>query len=259
MNINELKNLTEGLLETFFDAGQKALELRNKGLKTTFKFDNSPVTNGDLEVDKLLIEKIIQPTPNIPLISEETFNLNKKNEYKNFWLVDPIDGTKEYINNKDEFTLNASLIINLEPAIGIIYAPAKKRLFYSYGKGCSFERFEKQKIQLECKKKVKPGEIHAVSNSSKPSEEVLMTHKKFNVKKFVSIRSSYKFCVIASGEYDLYAAKSRGYEWDIAAGHAILKHAGGIVTTLDEREFKYGKADYKNLTLLVRRSKKLER
>ena len=147
--------MTESLLETFLNAGQKTIELRNKGLKTTFKSDNSPVTNGDLEVDKLLKEKIIQSTPNIPLISEETVNLNKKNEFKDFWLVDPIDGTKDYINNKDEFTLNASLIINLEPAIGIIYAPAKKRLFYSYGNGCSFEKFEQRKIHLECKKKNK--------------------------------------------------------------------------------------------------------
>ena len=73
------------------------------------------------------------------------------------------------------------------------------------------------------------------------------------------MRSSYKFCVIASGEYDLYVAKARGYEWDIAAGHAIVKHAGGIVTTLDEKEFIYGKVNYKNLTLLVRRSENLER
>ena len=72
------------------------------------------------------------------------------------------------------------------------------------------------------------------------------------------MRSSYKFCVIASGEYDLYAAKARAREWDIAAGHAIVKHAGGIVTTLDEKEFKYGKPNYKNLSLLVRRSKNLE-
>jgi len=259
LNINELKNLTESLLETFLNAGQKAIELRNKGLKTTFKSDNSPVTNGDLEVDKLLRERIIQTTPNIPLISEETVNLNKNNKYKNFWLVDPIDGTKEYINNKDEFTLNASLIIDLEPAIGVIYAPAKKKLFYSYGNGFSFERFEQKKIHLECKKKTKLGEVHAVTNSSKPSLEVLTTHKKFNVKKFINMRSSYKFCVIATGEFDLYAAKSRAYEWDIAAGHAIAKHAGGIVTTLDEKEFKYGKEDYKNLSLLVRRSENLER
>ena len=259
MNINELKNLTESLLETFLNAGQKAIELRNKGLKTTFKSDNSPVTNGDLEVDKLLRERIIQTTPNIPLISEETVILNKNNEYKNFWLVDPIDGTKEYINNKDEFTLNASLIIDLKPVIGVIYAPAKKRLFYSYGNGYSFEKFEQKKIQLECKKKTKLGEVHAVSHSFEPSPEVLKTHKKYNVKNFIEMKSSYKFCAIATGEFDLYAAKSRAYEWDIAAGHAIIKHAGGIVTTLDEKEFKYGKEGYKNLTLLVRRSENLGR
>jgi len=259
LNINELKNLTESLLETFLNAGQKAIELRNKGLKTTFKSDNSPVTNGDLEVDKLLKEKIIQTTPNIPIISEETVNLNKNNEYKNFWLVDPIDGTKEYIKNNDEFTLNASLIIDLEPAIGVIYAPAKKKLFYSYGNGFSFERFEQKKIHLECKKKTKLGEVHAVSHSAIPSNEVLKIHKKFNVKKFVSMSSSYKFCVIATGEFDLYAAKARAYEWDIAAGHTIVKHAGGIVTTFDKKEFKYGKTDYKNLAILVRRSENLER
>ena len=93
MNISELKNLTESLLETFLNAGQKAIELRNNGLKITLKFDNSPVTNGDLEVDKLLKEKIIQSTPNIPLISEETANLNNNEKYNNFWLIDPIDGT----------------------------------------------------------------------------------------------------------------------------------------------------------------------
>ncbi len=259
MNINELKNLAESLIETFLNAGQKAMELRNKGLKITFKSDNSPVTNGDLEVDKLLRKRIIKITPNIPLISEETVNLTKNNKYKNFWLVDPIDGTREYINNENEFTLNASLIIDLEPAIGVIYAPAKKRLFYSYGKGYSFEKFEKNKIQLECKKKTKLGEVHAVSHSLEPTPETLEAHKKFNVKSSIKMKSSYKFCVIAAGEFDLYAAKARAHEWDIAAGHAIVKHAGGIVTTLDEKEFKYGKVYYKNLSLLARRSEKLEK
>ena len=130
-NISELKNLTEELVVSFYIAGEKSLELRNKGLKTSFKQDSSPVTNGDLEVDRLLKEKINKITPNIPLISEETIAVEKKN-YKNFWLVDPIDGTKDYIKNKDEFTINAALINNLEPIIGIIYAPAKKKLFYSY-------------------------------------------------------------------------------------------------------------------------------
>ena len=80
-----------------------------------------------------------------------------------------------------------------------------------------------------------------------------------NVKNFVKMSSSYKFCVIATGEFDLYVAEPRAYEWDIAAGHAIVKHAGGLVTTHDEKEFKYGKSDYKNLALLVRRSENLKK
>ena len=178
MNINELKNLTESLLETFLSAGQKAIELRKKGLKTIFKSDNSPVTNGDLEVDKLIRKRIFQTTPNIPLISEETVNLNKNNEYKNFWLVDPIDGTKEYLNNKDEFTLNAALIIDLKPVIGIIYVPAKKRLFYSYGRGYAYEEFEQKKIKLDCKKKTTKGKVFAVTNTKNPSQLILDILKK---------------------------------------------------------------------------------
>ncbi len=258
MNINELKNLTEKLKETFLIAGQIALDLRSKGLKTKIKSDNSPVTNADLEVDRLFKEKINQITPNMPLISEESVILSKKNNYNNFWLVDPIDGTKDYINNRSEFTLNAALINNLEPVIGIIYAPAKKKLFYSYGNGFAFVEFENEKKKLDCKKKTKLGEVYALTSSSEPSDQILKVHKSFNVKKFTNMRSSYKFCVIATGEFDIYAAKARAYEWDIAAGHAIVKHAGGIVTTLDEKFFKYGKDNYKNLDLLVKRSKNLE-
>ena len=257
----DLKTTAEDLIDTFLEAGKIAKKICQRGVKVTIKADKSPVTDADIAVDELLKNKIKSLTPNIPIISEETVDLNIKikKEDKTFWLIDPIDGTRDYINKRDEYTLNAALIIDLKPAIGIVYAPAKKRLFYSYGNGFSFERFEQNKIQLECRKKSKLGEVHAVTNSSKPSDEILKTHKKFNVKNFISMRSSYKFCVIAAGEFDLYAAKARAYEWDIAAGHLIVKNAGGIVTTLDEKKFKYGKADYKNLTLLVRRSEKLER
>ena len=253
----ELEKIAKNLIETFIISGDRAIELRNRGLITQIKSDKTPVTNADIEVDKLIKEKILSITPNIPIISEETVNLNHKNTNKNFWLIDPIDGTSDYINNKDEFTLNAALIFNLEPILGIIYAPAKKRLFYSYGNGNAYEESENNKIILNCKKKNKSKKIIAVSNSLKPSEEIINIHKKFMVDKFINMRSSYKFCVIASGEYDLYVAKARAFEWDIAAGHAIVKHAGGIVTDHENNEFKYGKENYKNTSLLVRRSKNL--
>ena len=253
----EFEKITKSLLETFIISGKIALDLRDKGLITKIKSDNTPVTNGDLKVNEKLCNKIKSITPDIPIISEETVEFNKKIINKNFWLVDPIDGTKDYINNKNQFTLNAALIINFEPVIGIIYAPAMKRLFYSYGFGNAFEESDNIIKTLNCKKNNKLNEIIAVSHSSKPSDIVLNIHKEYLVNKFIEMRSSYKFCVIASGEFDLYASKPRAHEWDIAAGHAIVKHAGGIVTDDKGKEFKYGKEEYKNTSLLVRRSNNL--
>ncbi len=104
-----------------------------KSLKKIIKPDNSPVTNGDLEVNKILTDKIKDLTPNIPIVSEETVDLKKENTLKTFWLIDPIDGTKEYIAGKDEYTVNAALVLNCIPTIGLVGAPKKNRLFYTYG------------------------------------------------------------------------------------------------------------------------------
>ena len=127
MNSNELKNIAEALIKTTQWAGSKSIDLYNKGLKKIIKPDNSPVTNGDLEVNKMLTEKIKELTPNIPIVSEETVDLQKKNSLKTFWLIDPIDGTKEYIAGQDEYTVNASLVINYIPTIGLVGAPKKNR------------------------------------------------------------------------------------------------------------------------------------
>ena len=126
MNNNELKKIAESLIDTTILAGKKSIEIYKRGLKKIIKPDNSPVTNGDLEVNKILTNKIKKLTPNIPIISEETVNLEKKNNYKTFWLIDPIDGTKEYIKGQDEYTINAALVVNYIPTIGLLDAPKKK-------------------------------------------------------------------------------------------------------------------------------------
>ena len=165
MDKNKKKELTESLLSTFLSAGKLSLELRSKGLIKEIKEDKTPVTNGDLEVDKILTSKIMKLTPEIPIVSEESSS-NKKNEsLKDFWLIDPIDGTYDYVNNGEEFTLNAALVLNKIPEIGIIYAPAKKRLFYSYSAGDSYEIIKNNKKKLDAKKKTKPGQVKAVSYS----------------------------------------------------------------------------------------------
>ena len=139
MNNLNLKDIAEKLIPTFIEAGNIAKKISKRGVKITIKADNSPVTDGDLEVDRILRNKIKSLTPNISIVSEETVNLNTKIEDKTFWLIDPIDGTKDYIKKKDEYTLNACLIMNLKPTIGIVYAPAKDRMFFSYEKGFSYE------------------------------------------------------------------------------------------------------------------------
>ena len=258
MNNLNLKNTTEQLIDTFLEAGKIAKEISHQGVKVTIKSDKSPVTDADLAVDKILTVKIKKLTPSIPVISEETVNLNIKNSSKTFWLIDPIDGTKDYINKKDEYTLNAALIIDFKPAIGIVYAPAKNRLFFSYGKDHAFEINNEKKIVLNCKK-VNNNEIIGLENSGTTPSEVLKIYKKYKVSRTVKMSSSIKFCILASGEADIYAANARAFEWDIAAGHTILEHAGGSITTQEGENILYGKENYKNLGIIAKRAKNLEK
>ena len=257
MKSNELKIVCESLINTFNKAGKISIDLYKKGLKIEIKKDKSPVSNGDLEVNRLITEKIKDLTPDIPVVSEETVNLDKKNKAKIFWLIDPIDGTKEYIAGKDEYTLNAALVINTVPVIGLVGVPKKNRLFYTYGSGESY-MIENEKTQkINCKKQQPKGKIVALSSVIKPSDIILNKLKEFNVTSIVKMASSYKFCVIATGEYDIYAARERANEWDYAAGHAVAQNAGAIIKTLDEKPFLYGKEDYRNPSLLIKRSENL--
>jgi len=252
MNKDKIKEIVENLIDTFLYAGEVSLKLRKKGLTKKIKSDNTPVSNGDLEVNKIITEKISSLTSDIPIISEETSDNKSIMNLKDFWLIDPIDGTYDYINDLDEFTINAGLIINQEPVAGLICAPAKQRMFYSYGKNLSFELMNGKSIKLECKKNFNKNEITFVSYSNKIKPEIEKIHKKLNVKKFVRMKSSLKFCVIAAGEYEGYVAEPRACEWDIAAGHAILKHAGGEVTDFDGNKILYGKKNFKNPSLILK-------
>ena len=247
-----IKKTVESLIETFLKAGDLALNLRDKGLEKKMKSDNTPVSNGDLEVNRLLIKKISQLMPNIPIVSEETSENKSSLNLENFWLIDPIDGTYDYINNLDEFTINAGLILKKKPAAGLIYAPAKKRMFYSYGNNSSFELISGKQVKLGRSDNFDKDEIKFVSYSNKLKPKVEKIHKKLNVKKFVKMKSSLKFCVIAAGEFDGYVAEPRACEWDIAAGHAILQHAGGSVTDFDNNQILYGKKDFKNSSLILK-------
>ncbi len=247
-----LKKIVEDLIESFLIAGDLALSLREKGLVKKIKSDNTPVSNGDLEINELISKKISELTPEIPIISEESLDNKDKSNLKNFWLIDPIDGTYDYINNLDEFTINAGLIINNKPVAGLINAPAKKRMFYSYGEGNAFEMTNGITLNLynSFARNKRPITFICYSNKIKP--EIRKIYNDLGVKENIKMKSSLKFCVVATCEYDGYVAEPRAYEWDIAAGHAILKHSGGIITDFDGNEILYGKKDLKNPSLILK-------
>ena len=248
----DIKTIVEKLIDPFLKAGDLSISLREKGLKKEIKSDNTPVSNGDLEVNKLITKKISEITPDIPIVSEETSDNKNNTKLKDFWLVDPIDGTYDYINDLDEFTINAGLIINNKPVAGLIYAPAKKRMFYSYGVGNAFELTDGKTINLSNKiiKNNRPIKFISYSNKIKP--EIQKIYQDIGVTENVRMKSSLKFCVVAASEYDGYVAEPRAYEWDIAAGHAILIHSGGTVTDFNGSEILYGKKDLKNTSIILK-------
>jgi 3'(2'), 5'-bisphosphate nucleotidase len=250
-----IKKLVKNLIDTFLTAGEISINLRKDGLTKKIKPDNTPVSNGDLEVNKIISEKLKELTPSIPIISEETSDNKSTKNLKDFWLVDPIDGTYDYINNLDEFTINAGLILNRKPSAGLIYAPSKKRMFYSYGEGQAYELIKDKEIKLDGTRNYDKDKIKFVSYSDKIKPEIKKIFDKLNVKEHTRMKSSLKFCVVATGEYDGYVAEPRACEWDIAAGHAILKHSGGSVTDFNDKEILYGKKDFKNSSLILKSSK----
>ena len=248
----EVKKIIEELVDTFLKAGELSISLRDKGLKKEIKSDNTPVSNGDLEVNKFITKKISEITPDIPIISEETSDNKNNSTLKDFWLVDPIDGTYDYINDLEEFTINAGLIINNKPVAGLINAPAKKRMFYAYGEGNAYELSNGKIVNLNYKTIKNNQSLKFISYSNKIKPEIQKIYKNLGVTENVKMKSSLKFCVVATGEYDGYVAEPRAYEWDIAAGHAILLSAGGSITDFEGNEILYGKKDLKNPSIILK-------
>ena len=248
----DLQKIIENLVDAFLSAGDLSLQLRDKGLSKEIKSDNTPVSNGDIEVNNFISSQISRLTPDIPIISEETSENKDNSRLKDFWLVDPIDGTYDYINNSEEFTINAGLIINNKPVAGLINAPAKKRMFYSYGKSKSFEFTNNKRINLSELPSKKTKTLNFISYSNKIKPEIQKIYDELGVKKHTRMKSSLKFCVVAACEFDGYVAEPRAYEWDIAAGHAILENAGGTVTDFNGNEILYGKKDLKNPSLILK-------
>jgi len=221
----------------------------------SYKSDNSPLTLADKEANKI-IEKHLKPL-GLPILSEEgkiTPYAERKN-WKTFWLVDPLDGTREFVKRNGNFTVNIALMENNIPIVGIIYVPVTKVLYVGeIGKGA-------YKQELNHKNTLETSEKIAIQVSSRKNEEGIIAFKssshseakdtnyltKFNVKEIRKKGSSVKFCLVAEGIADLYYRAGTTMEWDTAAGEAILKAAGGIILNAEtDTDLEYNKENLEN-------------
>lgn len=237
-------------------AGDKILKIYNSKSdfsKIDFKADDSPLTIADTSSNEIIVEKLVELFPDIPIISEEKENVSHevRSKYKRFWCVDPLDGTKEFINRNGEFTVNIALIEDNFPVFGGIYVPVKETFYFGLKGEGAYKQIGDSKIE-KIQVNAKSGDWIAVGSKShaKPAEKEF--YEEIGVKDSFSVGSSLKFCMVAEGAADLYFRAGPTMEWDIAAGHAVVRGAGGeVYQDLDcSKVFEYNKKDLLNGSFL---------
>ena len=229
-------------------AGHAIIEHYQKDIKVMIKEDQSPLTNADLDSNNIICSGLSKMDSTIPIISEESFiDWQIRKEWNKYWLIDPLDGTKEFINKNGEFTVNIALIENNKPVLGVIFVPVLSTLYFASQNFGSYKLHyssnlnslnESTKIQVN--EKNKSNHLLVIGSRSHSNEDFNKWVKE-NIEDYELIKtgSSLKFCHIADGNADLYPRFGPTSEWDIAAGHIILTEAGGIINTIDSEEILY--------------------
>ena len=241
MPLNFSDDTIKSLLDLAKDAGDKILEYYYTDIQVRQKIDTSPVTEADEKAEDIILKGLAKFTPQIPAIGEESYSAGKRQNINNgvFWLVDALDGTKEFINKRAEFTVNIALINDGISIFGIVHAPALARTFWGSALGAFHKDKEGHIKKITTRTTPKDGITVVSSRSHREGEEDLLVD--YKVKNTINLGSSLKLCLIAAGEADLYPRHGPTSEWDIAAGHAILTAAGGSLTQIDGSPFLYGK------------------
>ena len=241
------KNILTELIKISYEAGVLIMNIYNSKFEVNHKNDNSPVTNADKSAEEFILKKLNNIFPNIPIISEEAYSKNIIPNYdKKFFLVDPLDGTKEFIKKNGDFTVNIAFINEGFTKIGFINAPAKNKIFFNdEKKSYIIDTKDKDQVSIQKARQIKVSKekqknLIATISRSHAGKEIENLHKNYDINKINYFGSSYKFCLIASGEAHIYPRMSPTCEWDTAAGHAILKMAGGNARLLSGEELRYG-------------------
>lgn len=236
-------------------AGDEIMKIYQQDFEVDYKADNSPLTKADIKSNEIITESLKDLYPKIPILSEENkevpYNIRKNWEY--FWLIDPLDGTKEFVKKNGEFTVNIALIHKDTPVLGVIYAPALEILYYAQKEKGVFKQEKNKKPQrLPIYKHTNNDTLKFIVSKSHYNQETkyFVNNLKSQYKKtieFIRIGSSLKLCLIAEGKADIYPRLAPTMEWDIAAGQAVVEQAGGeIVEFKTQTPLKYNKQNLLN-------------
>lgn len=215
------------------------------GADVNKKDDGSPVSLADREAEAYIQKELAQMTPDIPMIGEEAVAQGTAPDLQSceyFWLVDPLDGTKEFVTGGDDFTVNIALIKNGAPVMGVVYAPALGDLYAGYGPGTALRWREDSGAEKALRVRSSPAKgLTVVASARHGNNEVLNKFLEgFKIEKVIKRGSSLKICAIAEGKADLYPRFGPTCEWDTAAGHAVLNAAGGFITDTNGAPLRYG-------------------
>ncbi|HEY1723221.1 MAG TPA: 3'(2'),5'-bisphosphate nucleotidase CysQ [Magnetospirillaceae bacterium] len=233
-------------------AGAATLEVYRKDFTVLSKDDNSPVTEADVASERVILDGLRKLTPDIPVIAEEEVAAGRTPVHQGrFWLVDPLDGTKEFIKKNGQFTVNIGLVENGVPVAGALYVPVTDRLYAAADGQATLSVENGAPHPIKCRKPVSSGLVVLASASHRDAEPFDKFIARFPVAEIKRAGSALKYAILAEGEADIYPRFGRTMEWDTAAGHAILNAAGGCLTLVDGTPLTYGKPGYDNPAVLA--------
>lgn len=243
----ELTQLLEAVVALCREAGNVVLEVYATDFAVCGKLDQSPVTEADQRAEAMIVSSLRALRPELPIVAEEAVAAGHlPAAAPRFWLVDPLDGTKEFISRNGEFTVNVALIDDGQPVLGVVHAPALDRLYGGAVGVGAFVEHAGQRRAIRVRRPPLAGLTVVASRSHGDAEVLDAFLAGRTVRETRSIGSSLKLCLVAEGVADLYPRLGRTMEWDIAAGHAVLAAAGGQVRTLDGAPLHYGKPGFDN-------------
>lgn len=258
--LDKKPELIRDIIEIAQDAGKIILSIYNQTeTKHILKEDKSPLTEADIKSNAHIVKELKKITPKIPIVSEEEINIpfQKRSKWSEYWLVDPLDGTKEFISRNGEFTVNIALIEECKPVFGVIDIPVMEKTFWG-AKGFGSYEINKNKNEKKITTaKMSNGKIRILTSRSHGGKDMDII-KKISGHELIVAGSSLKFCLVANGKADAYLRLGPTCEWDIAAGEAIVENAGGILSDLSNKPIVYNKENKLNPYFFVASNQKIK-